>query len=165
MRASPEPFVVRAAQPADLVLVGDGVVAAYLNDLTVSAGYVEHLRDAATRAREAVLLVAVDGVVVLGSVTYALGGTPLAQRAGADEAELRMLGVAPAARGRGVATALVRECIDRARRDGARRIVLSTQHEMLTAQRLYQRLGFARRPDLDWVPEPGVTLLGYALVL
>ena len=159
------PFVIRVARPPDVALAGDVVAGAYLNDLSVSDGYVEFLRDAATRAREAVLLVAMDGGLLLGSVTYALGGTPLAQRAGADEAELRMLGVSPAARGRGVATALVRECIDRARRDGARRIVLSTQPEMLAAQRLYQRLGFARRPDLDWLPEPAVILLGYELVL
>ena len=159
------PFVIRVAEPAEVTLAGEVVAGAYLNDLTVSAGYVDFLRDAATRAREAVLLVAVDDTVVLGSVTYAIGGTPLAQRAAAHEAELRMLGVGPAYRGRGVAEALVAACIDRARRDGVRRIVLSTQPEMLAAQRLYSRLGFVRQPVLDWVPEPNVELLGYAFVV
>ena len=157
--------MIRVAEPAEVTLAGDVVARAYLNDLPVSARYVDFLRDAAIRAREAVLLVAIDGTVVLGSVTYATGGTPLAQRATAHEAELRMLGVDPAYRGRGVAEALVAECIDRARRDGVRRIVLSTQPEMLAAQRLYSRLGFVRQPDLDWVPEPDVKLLGYAFVL
>ena len=157
--------MIRVAQPADLTVAGDVVAGAYLNDLTVSGGYVNFLRDVATPAREAVLLVAVDDDEVIGSVTYAIGGTPLAQRATAQEAELRMLGVSPSARGRGVAEALVAECIDRARRDGVRRIVLSTQPEMLAARRLYLRLGFVRQPDLDWVPEPDVKLLGYAFVL
>ena len=165
MSASTTPFAIREAGPADVVRAGDVVAAAYLHDLTVSDGYVEHLRNAATRARQAVLLVAVHDTTVLGSVTYAIGGTPLAQRATAQEAELRMLGVGPAYRGRGVAEALVAECIDRARRDGVRRIVLSTQPEMIAAQRLYSRLGFVRQPDLDWVPEPEVKLLGYAFVL
>jgi len=157
--------VIRVARPADIALAGEVVAGAYLHDLSVSERYLEYLRDGAMRARDAVLLVAVDGTVVLGSVTYAPGGTPLAEVARTDEAELRMLGVVPTARGRGVAAALVRECIDRAKRDGVRRIVLSTQPEMLAAGRLYQRLGFARRPDLDWVPEPGVRLIGYELVL
>lgn len=165
MDASPALFEIREARPAEHAAAGAAVAAAYLHDLQVSDGYVEHLRDAAARARLAVLMVAADGDVVLGSVTYALGGTQLAQRASADEAELRMLGVLPAARGRGVAEALVRACIGRARTDGALRIVLSTQPEMLAAQRLYERLGFTRRPDLDWVPEPGVRLIGYALML
>ncbi|GMA88558.1 hypothetical protein GCM10025868_38080 [Angustibacter aerolatus] len=60
-----------------------------------------------------------------------------------------------------MAEALVRACVDRARSEGRGRILLSTQTQMHAAQRLYGRLGFVRRPDLDWVPEPGVDLLGY----
>jgi len=76
-----------------------------------------------------------------------------------------MLGVLPGARGAGVAEALVRWCLDTARADGARRVLLSTQVQMNAAQRLYARLGFVRRPDLDWTPEPGVELLGLELDL
>ncbi len=165
MNASPAPLAVRVATTADVAAAGDVVAAAYLHDLQVSAGYVQRLRDAAGRADQAVLLVAAEGDVVLGSITYVTGGTPMAQRAAAGEAELRMLGVAPGARGRGVAQLLVLDCIARARRQGVSRIVLSTQPEMLAAHRLYERLGFARRVDLDWVPEPDVVLIGYALTL
>ena len=165
MSASPAPFVVRRASADELAEAGHVVASAYLHDLTVSEGYAERLRDAAARDRVGVLLVAVADEVVLGSVTYCAAGTPMAQRAAADEAELRMLGVAPAARGRGVAHALVVACIERARAEGVARIVLSTQPEMRSAHRVYERLGFTRRPDLDWVPEPGVHLLGYDLTL
>lgn len=156
---------VREARPADLVAAGEVVAAAYVHDLSVSAGYVEHIRDATTRAGQAVVLVAVEGDVVLGSVTYAAGGTAMAQRAALGEAELRMLGVDPSARGRGIGEALVRACIERARAAGLQRVVLSTQPQMRAAHRLYERLGFVRREDLDWTPEPDVCLIGYELTL
>ena len=165
MSASRGPFVVRVATPEDVDAAGSVVAAAYLHDLQVSAGYLERLRDAGSRATQAVLLVAADDERVLGSVTYVAGGTAMAQLAASGEVELRMLGVDPAARARGVADGLVRACVDRARREGHGRVVLSTQPQMLAAQRLYERLGFVRQPDLDWVPEPGVVLLGYALTL
>ena len=165
MSASPTPFVVRVATPGDVDAAGAVVAAAYLHDLRVSAAYLERLRDAASRAAQAVLLVAADDMRVLGSVTYVVGGTAMAQLAASGEVELRMLGVDPSARARGVADGLVRACVDRARSEGHDRVVLSTQPEMLAAQRLYERLGFGRQPDLDWVPEPGVVLLGYALTL
>ena len=165
MSASWAPFIVRVATPDDVDAAGAVVAAAYQHDLQVSAGYLERLRDAESRAAQAVLLVAADDERVLGSVTYVPGGTAMAQLAASGEVELRMLGVDPSARARGVAQSLVRACVDRARSEENVRVVLSTQPEMAAAQRLYQRLGFVRQPDLDWVPEPGVVLIGYALTL
>ena len=169
MHASPVPLAgsisVRVARPADVPDAGDVVAHAYQADLSVSDSYLAQLRDAESRAAQALLLVAVDGDTVVGSITYARAGTPLAQRARPDEAELRMLGVAPAARGRGIAEALVRACLEQARADGASGVVLSTQTQMAAAQRLYERLGFQRRPERDWVPEPGVYLLAYRRAL
>jgi ribosomal protein S18 acetylase RimI-like enzyme len=74
-----------------------------------------------------------------------------------------MLGVRPDARGRGIGELLVRAAMTQGVADGAGRMVLSTQPEMLAAHRLYERLGFTRRPDLDWVPEQdtSVQLIGY----
>jgi GNAT superfamily N-acetyltransferase len=128
---------------------------------------VHKLRDAASRAEKAVLLVAVDdGGRLLGSVTYAPGGSPYAETAErADEAGFRMLVVDPAARGRGVGAALVEACVERARQAGAVTLRLSTQPEMTTAHRVYERLGFVRTPDHDWTPEPDVHLVTYALDL
>jgi ribosomal protein S18 acetylase RimI-like enzyme len=156
---------VRPVRPEELAAAGEVVAAAYVNDLRVSAWYAARLRDAASRAEAATLLVAVDGSqTVLGSLTYARGGNRYAQLASDDECEIRMLGVHPGARGRGVGELLVRAAMARGRDDGAVRMVLSTQTEMKAAQRLYERLGFTRRPDLDWVPEQDrrVQLIGYA---
>ncbi|GAB3688707.1 GNAT family N-acetyltransferase [Angustibacter aerolatus] len=160
-------MTIRDATGAELEAAGDVVAGAYDHESLASDRYLARLLDARGRAASAAVLVALDGAEVVGTVTYALSGTPSAELSAPwpDAAELRALGVAPAARGRGVAEALVRACVDRARSEGRGRILLSTQTQMHAAQRLYGRLGFVRRPDLDWVPEPGVDLLGYELVL
>ena len=36
---------------------------------------------------------------------------------------------------------------------------------MTRAHELYERLGFERRPDFDWVPLPRIQLLGFGLEL
>jgi len=156
---------VRRARPDELAAAGEAVASAYLNDLRVSPWYASRLRDTASRAQQALLLVAVDTAdgTILGSLTYARGGTPYAQLATGDECEIRMLGVRPDARGRGVGELLVRAAMAQGVADDAQRMVLSTQTEMAAAHRLYERLGFTRRPDLDWVPEQDLTvqLIGY----
>ena len=46
-----------------------------------------------------------------------------------------------------------------------RHLVLLTQPDMVTAQRMYAKAGFARLADRDWSPEPGNLLLAYGLPL
>lgn len=124
------------------------------------------MHDLVIRTARGEVLVAVHGAGrVLGSVTYAVHGSRLAELSRPGEAEFRMLGVSPDAQGRGVGRALVVACLDRARRDAARRLVLSTEAVSTTAHRLYERLGFRREPALDWTPVPGVHLIAYVLDL
>ena len=162
-------LVIREARPEELADAGDVVVRAYRalwND--PHHDYLEHIRDAAGRARHCPILVAVDPEdgSVLGCVTYVPGhGNPFAELARETEAEFRMLGVAPEAQGRGVGEALVRACIARARAAHRSRMVLSTSSAMRSARRLYERLGFRRVPERDWTPVPGVDLLAYVLDL
>jgi len=126
--------------------------------------YLEVVADARGRADVGEVLVAVDPVgTVLGSVTFALPPSPLAELSRPDEGEFRMLGVAPAEQGRGVGAALVQACLDRARGAGRTGVVLCTQDRMTAAHRLYERFGFVRDPDRDWEPLPGITLLAYRL--
>jgi GNAT superfamily N-acetyltransferase len=66
--------------------------------------------------------------------------------------ELRLLAVAPAARGHGVGTALVNACIERARSSGAPALGLYSSDTMQSAIRLYEGLGFLRAPQFDFQP-------------
>lgn len=72
--------------------------------------------------------------------------------------EVRLLSVPPEARGRGVARALMDECVRRARRAGATAIGLHTSRSMRAAMAMYTRMGFARRPEFDVQP-PGAELV------
>ena len=58
-----------------------------------------------------------DDGTLLGSVTSCPPGSPWRELSVEGEGEFRMLAVAPAARGRGVGEALVRQCEERAARD------------------------------------------------
>jgi len=84
---------------------------------------------------------------------------------GPDDAEIRALAVRAEAQGSGVGTELLDRLIERAKEMGIRELVLCTKPEMMAAHRLYERAGFRRRPERDWSPVPGTTLLVYDLRL
>ena len=156
---------VRPVRPEEYDRVGDLTVAAYGEDRDVG-DYAATLRDVATRAAAAEVLVAVDDDgTVLGSATAVFDGGRYGEIATPAEAEFRMLAVDPAAQGRGVGTALVRACADEARRRGRERLVLSSGRWMARAHRVYDRLGFVRDPARDWTPVPGVDLEAFVLDL
>jgi GNAT superfamily N-acetyltransferase len=124
--------------------------------------YVTRLRDAATRAAEAELLVAIDRAgVVLGSVTFCPEGSSWREIARDDEGEFRMLAVDPDVQGRGVGRALVEACLDRSHGLGFSGLALSTPRSSGPAHRLYEQLGFHRDPTRDWSPAPQVDLIVY----
>jgi len=81
-----------------------------------------------------------------------------------DYPEIRMLAVAPDAQGKGIATALIAECIVRAKAKGFQSIGLHTGEFMTGAMRLYEWLGFERIPQYDFVPaNDGIIVKAYRL--
>jgi ribosomal protein S18 acetylase RimI-like enzyme len=158
----------RRARPEDLAAVGEVTVAAYAEfEGDDTEDYVHHLRDAATRDREAELWVATpdDSEEILGTVTICPPGSPWREVAREGEGEFRMLAVAPSSRGAGVGAALLDLVVGHFRREGASRVVMSTLPRMQAAQRIYQRAGFTRLPERDWAPAPGIDLIAYGLEL
>jgi ribosomal protein S18 acetylase RimI-like enzyme len=156
--------------PGEAGAVGDLRVGAYQarDHLSASPGYADTLRTLGLDGH-GTILVAADGPggleKLLGTVMLEPWHADSEVARSADEAEVRALAVAPWAQGRGVGRTLMRAVIDEAAARGAARLLLSTQPEMKAAQHLYRSLGFARTPELDWTPVPGVTLLGFALLL
>jgi ribosomal protein S18 acetylase RimI-like enzyme len=159
------PLTIRPAAPAEFAAVGDLCVTAYEPFLSQAGDYIDILRDAATRATTAELLVAVDDEQLLGTVTFVPDGGPLGEIAADDETEFRMLAVSPAAQGRGVGTELLRRVVEETASRGQAGVVCSSQPAMRAAHRIYERLGFTRDPARDWSPLPGVDLLAFALRL
>ena len=161
-------ITVREARPDEYVRAGELTVVAYasLPGDHLADGYDVQLRDAARRATEAVLLVAVDDAGMIGCVTYVPGAEyAWAEGLGDDEAGIRMLAVDPAAQSRGAGEALVRACIERARAAGKRAVFLHSTGEMVAAHRLYGRLGFIRVPDRNWRPTATLQLYAFRLDL
>jgi ribosomal protein S18 acetylase RimI-like enzyme len=128
--------------------------------------YLTRIADVAARADRTTILVAVEDRHVLGSLTLELDGRvrdegdeeyrPLEP----EEAHIRMLGVDPAARARGVARALMAESEARARAAGKTFMTLNTTHRMKAAQAMYEHLGYERADDT--VFPDGFVLLGYS---
>ena len=111
------------------------------------------------------VLVAVDGdgalaggVVYFGDMAqYGSGGiaTTMAEASG-----IRLLGVDPRFRGRGVGKALTMACIQLARDAGHREVILHTTAPMQVAWKMYERLGFVRDETLDFLQQ-GYPVLGF----
>jgi ribosomal protein S18 acetylase RimI-like enzyme len=132
--------------------------------------YLRRIADIGGRAAHTVVLVAVEDGRVLGSLTLELedrvgagrqdeAGEPL--RPG--EAHVRMLGLDPAARGRGIGRRLMDAALEEARAGGKTVMTLNTTRRMRAAQRMYESMGFVRGPDL--VYDDGFRLLSYSLPL
>jgi GNAT superfamily N-acetyltransferase len=127
----------------------------------------QEIESALTNDRGVTRLVAeLDGVVVGSAALYAPDTAAYGNLASVTLwPEVRLVAVHPAARGRGIARALVEDCVRRARRAGARVIGLHTSETMRAAKQLYERMGFVRDPDHDFQP-PGAELVeGYLLRL
>jgi predicted N-acetyltransferase YhbS len=145
------PVEVRVADPSEYERVGALTVSAY-RTLAVDhlwGGYEHDIADTAARAGTAeVFVAALDGAIV-GAVTYvADSSSRWSEWTEPGEAQFRLLAVEPSVRNRGVGEALVRACVERARA-ASQPIVIHSTPWMKSAHRLYERLGFVRRPDRD----------------
>jgi GNAT superfamily N-acetyltransferase len=163
---------VRDARPEDRDAILDVTLAAYQEYAARMPGFWEGYRqnivDSVSDVGEAEQLVAEHGGAIVGTaLLYPPRRMRISQRDSLDMPwpEVRLLAVAPSARGRGVGTALMRECVRRVRLANGTTLSLHTTDLMQTAMRMYERMGFVRAPEIDFHPAPGVTVKGYRLNL
>jgi ribosomal protein S18 acetylase RimI-like enzyme len=156
---------IREARPDEYALAGEVTANAYREFVREGDAdweeYLQRIADVEERAARTVILVAVEDARIIGSGTLELDGrTDDAHGALAPgEAHVRMLGVDPAARGRGVGRLLVTACEHRARDAGRTLISLDTTQRMEVAGRMYESLGYVRGED-EVLPD-GFVLLRY----
>ena len=163
---------IRDARPEDRDAILDVTLAAYQEYAARMPGFWEGYRQnivaAVSDVGQAEQLVAEHGGEIVGTVLlYPPRRMRISQRESLDMPwpEVRLLAVAPGARGRGVGAALMRECVRRVRLANGTTLSLHTTDLMQTAMRMYERMGFVRAPELDFHPAPGVTVKGYRLDL
>ncbi|HKG14444.1 MAG TPA: GNAT family N-acetyltransferase [Pyrinomonadaceae bacterium] len=119
--------------------------------LRESFGEYEHLYtragfDATTPARAEVLSRIEEGPVWVASVDDAVVGAVSVVPKG-ESLYVRGMGIAPAARGRGIGELLLKRVQDFASDRGFKRLFLSTTPFLNRAIRLYERYGFERTDD------------------
>lgn len=141
----PRSYLLRAPRPGDLGWVVERQAAGYAAEYgwddtyealvaRLIADYVDH-RDP---AREAAWIAEADGERV---------GSVFCVRKSDTVAQLRLLYVDPAARGLGIGSRLVEECLRFARSAGYTEMMLWTNSVLAGARRIYQRAGFALRDE------------------
>lgn len=156
-------FTIRDARAGERAAIAEltrGVYNAYAEIMAPSAweGLRQAMEGALASADPAERIVAEQGGQLVGSVMLF---PPAAGGAGGGRMvwpELRMLAVAPAARGQGIGRALVAACIERARRLGYPALGLYSSQSMQTAIALYGRMGFVPAPEYNFQP-PGAELI------
>jgi len=156
---------IRDARPDERAAVNELTLRAYAEYATIMspaawAGLEAAMRSALASDERAERIVALRDETLLGSVMLypasADAYSGAVRRAGSPE--VRLLAVAPEARGLGVGRALMAECVRRARNAGAIELGVHTSRSMQIAMRMYARMGFVRVADSDFQP-PGAELV------
>lgn len=158
---------IREAQPGEYPVVGAVAVEGYRDAYGTGLGYyADHLRDVASRSSAGVVLVAVEAGEILATATYVPDpSSRFAEQQREEEASIRMLAVAPEHKRRGIGSALSAECIERARAERKRAIVVHADEIMTCARSLYEGLGFRRDESRDFAPDEETFLVCYVLDL
>ena len=168
-------LLIRDARDGDREAIQNVTLSAYQEYAMIMPAHWEDYRqnilDTLAEVKPAEQIVAEQAGAIVGTVLMYPAGTILDRP---DETtnslewpEVRLLAVAPAARGQGVGAALMQECIRRARRAGVAALTLHTTDMMQVAMRMYERMGFVRMPQLDFYPaeDEDIVIKGFRLTL
>lgn len=158
-------FTIRNAKPSEFGSIGKLMVRVYSRlegfpDQKEQPGYYQMLANIGTLTEQAgtELLVAVaptgkilGGVVYFADMQYyGSGGTATKEKAAAG---FRLLAVDHGVRGLGIGKRLTQACIEKAKRSGHSQLIIHTTKAMQTAWKMYEKMGFERSTDLDFMQE------------
>ena len=165
-----EQTLVRDARPEELDQVAVMMRDAYLEyqahfPADVWERYARNIMDVRSRLDVSELIVAERGGHVVGSVTLYPNVVTAEQAWPPGWAGVRLLAVAPDARGEGIGRVLMDECLRRSRQRQAPAIGLHTSDIMRVARGLYERMGFVRAPEYDFRTGSDWVVMGYRLDL
>lgn len=176
LTTEPLAYTVRNAKPNEFKTIGELMVEVYsaLEDFPKpdeQPKYYELLRNVGqlTKNKNIELLVAVsDQGQIAGAVVYfadmkdyGSGGTATQEK---NACGFRLLAVAPEARGLGIGKLLSKYCIEKGKKQKAKTMVIHTTNSMKLAWGMYERLGFKRALDLDFV-QGALPVFGFRLKL
>jgi GNAT superfamily N-acetyltransferase len=161
---------IRQVEPEEYEEAGRVTASAWLEVLPPDPGlewdgYLASIADIRGRADRTLVLAAFEDGRPLGTVTLEVDARvnedsdPLSP----DAANVRMLGVSPDARRRGIGRALMEAVMAEARARDKRILTLNTGERQLAAIAMYEAMGFTREPDK--VFPDGFRLLSYRLQL
>jgi ribosomal protein S18 acetylase RimI-like enzyme len=161
---------IRQVKPEEYEEAGRVTASAWLEVLPSDPGpewdgYLASIADIRGRADRTLVLGAFEDGRALGTVTLEVDArvNEYSDPLSPDAANIRMLGVAPEARRRGIGRALMDAAMAEARARGKRVLTLNTGERQLAAIAMYEAMGFTREPDR--VFPDGFRLMSYRLQL
>jgi GNAT superfamily N-acetyltransferase len=171
-----ETYTIRNAKPSEFDTIGKLMVQVYsqLEGFPKEADQPNYYKMLAnvgelTNKPETEILVAVSGEEsIAGAVVYfsdmqyyGSGGIATKEQ---NAAGFRLLAVSSTTRGQGIGILLTKECIRRARDRKLSQVIIHTTMAMQTAWKMYERIGFRRSEDLDFM-QSDLAVFGFRLSL
>lgn len=169
-------FTIRNAKPEEFEKTGQLLVRVYsqLEGFPTASempNYYKMLANvgALTENPETELLVAASAsgeiagaVVYIGDMKYyGSGGTATEEK---NASGFRLLGVNPSTRGQGVGKVLIEECLRKAKEKKQKQVIIHTTKSMQTAWKIYEKMGFKRSTDLDFL-QGNLEVFGFRFML
>ncbi|MCO6357123.1 GNAT family N-acetyltransferase [Roseivirga pacifica] len=165
---------IRPAKPTEFNLIGELLVEVFGNipgfpTPETQPRYFDMLRNIGelTKRKHTQLLVCETAGTISGAVVYIThmseyGSGGIAPKE-TDTAAFRLLAVSPQHKGQGIGKSLSQWCIATAKAAGFKQMIIHTTESMQVAWGMYERLGFKRATDLDFMQE-NLPVLGFRLI-